>query len=44
MKNEKGNEGNKNVSHNQSERVCQDYIASTQTFNENEVAQTTDTY
>jgi len=47
MRNEKGNEeneGNESLSHNQSERVCQDCIASTQTSNRNEGAQTTHTY
>jgi len=39
MRNEKGNEGNESVSHNQSERVCQDCIAFTQTFSGNECAQ-----
>jgi len=41
MRNDKGNES---VSHSQSEGVCQDCIASTQTFSGNEGAQTTHTY
>jgi len=41
MRNE---EGNKSVSHNQSERGCQDYTASTQTFSGNEAVQITHTY
>ena len=44
MRNENKNEGNESVSHNQSERVCQDCIASTETSSGNEGAQTTHTY
>jgi hypothetical protein len=44
MRNEKGNEGNESVSHNQSEGVCQDCTVSTQASSGNEGAQTTHTY
>jgi len=43
MRNEEGNES-VSLSHNPSERGCQDYIASTQTVSGNEVAQTTLTH